>query len=238
MNKTTSVIATAVFLLACSARTAEAHRDDYLDETLVYLTLEHDEIEVEYWLDYGSLSESSENFFRHAFALEGGISDHWMADARATIETPDGGPTRFHSARLETRFRFKDEGVWPVDVAFSGEINWERGEDGSTSVGLEPRLILSKDFQERLNVTLNLSEEIPLGSKAPNFLVSFGSRFDWSDFIRVGSELKYNVDEHAGSVIPQLWFAFPHDITIKTGYSIGVDSNDEDFARIALEIEF
>ena len=161
-----------------------------------------------------------------------------MVDARATLRTPDDASTRFDSARLESRFRFGDEGVWPIDLAVSGEINLEREQDGSTTVGLEPRLVFSKDVGEKLNVTLNLSEEIPLESKAPDFLVAFGTRFNWTHFIRIGSELEYDVDDDLGSVVPQLWFAFPHDITLKTGYSIGFDRSDEDFARVALEVEF
>jgi len=227
-----------VITLACIAQSAQAHRDDYLDETLVYETVERSEVEAEYWFDYGSSSGSSDPFFRHNFALEAGVSDHWMVDARATIETPDDGSTRFDSARLESRFRFNDEGVWPLDIAISGEINVERDEDGSTTIGLDPRLVVSKDVGEKLNVTLNLSEEIPLESKSPDFIVAFGTRFNWTHLIRLGSELQYNTNEHAGSVVPQLWFALPHEITLKAGYSIGFDRNAEDFARIALEVEF
>lgn len=235
--RTWSLTAISITLL-CDARIAEAHRDDYLDETLVYLTLERSEVETEYWLDYGSSSESSGHFWRHNFAVEGGISDHWMADARATIETPDGAATKLDSARLESRYRFKDEGTLPVDIAISAEINWQREPDGSTTVGIEPRLVLSKDVGEKLNFTVNLSEEIPLGSQTPDFLIAFGTRFNWTQVIRVGSEFRYNFNEHIGAAVPQLWFAFPHDITLKAGYSIGFDRNDEDFARIAFEVEF
>lgn len=228
----------AAIMLTCGPPAADAHRDDYLDETLVYLTLEHAEFEAEYWLDYGSLSETSEHFFRHNLALERGISDHWMIDGRMTVKTPDVGSTRLDSARVESRFRFKEEGEWPIDVAISGELNWEHEEDGSTTLGLEPRLILSRDFNEKLNLTLNLSEEIPLDAENPAFLVALGTRFNWTQFARIGSELKYDFDKHAGSAIPQVWFAFPHDIIIKTGYSMGFDRNEEDFARIAVEVEF
>lgn len=217
---------------------ASAHRDDYINETLVYLTLERSELEAEYWFDLGRPSGDGGDFTRHNAALEWGKTDHWMVDGRATIVSKDGERTNFDSARLESRYRFFDEGALPVDIAASFEVNSERVSDGSTTVGVEPRLILSKDFGEKLNLTVNLSEEIPFNSESPVFLVAFGSRFNWTNFIRVGSEFQYNFDKHAGSVIPQLWLAFPRDVTVKIGYSIGVDQEPDDFVRAALEVEF
>ena len=166
------------------------------------------------------------------------MTDHWMADGRATVETATQERTRFDSARLESRYRFLDEGSLPVDIAVSGEVNWEREEDGSMTVGFEPRLILSKDVAQALNLTLNLSEEIPLGSDPPAFLAALGTRFNFSHLVRLGTEFQYDFHERAGSVIPQLWFAFPRHVTLKVGYSWGLRNNGEDFGRVALEIEF
>lgn len=215
---------------------ASAHRDDYIDETLVYLTLEQNELEAEYWFDRGWRPEDHNDFTRHNAAIEWGITDHWMVDGRVTAVS-DGG-TGFDSARLESRYRFFDEGVAPIDMAASFEVNSERGSDGATTFGIEPRVILSKDFGETLNFTANLSEEIPIDSGTPEFLVAFGTRYNWTELVRVGSEFQYNFDEHSGSVIPQLWLAFPRDVTVKFGYSIGIDKEPDDFARVALEVGF
>jgi len=220
-------------LILC-AREASAHRDDYLNETDVYLTLERGELETEYWLDRVWLPAAE--FNRHNAAVEWGITDHWMADARVTAIS-DGG-TNFDSARVESRYRFFDEGVRPVDVAVSLELNTEREPDGSRPVGIEPRLILSRDVGEKLNFTANLSEEIPLDSGTPAFLGAFGTRLNWNSLVRVGSEFQYNFAEHTGSVIPQLWLTFRQDVTIKIGYAVGIDREPEDFARVALEVEF
>lgn len=218
------------------AREVSAHRDDYLNETLVYLTLAQKELEVEYWFDRGWRSGDRYDFTRHNVAVEFGITDNWMVDGRVTaISDKD---THFESARLESRYKFFEEGAHPVDFAASFEVNSEREPDGSTIVGIEPRVILSRDFAERMNITANLSEEIPLESGVPAFLVAFGGRYNWSNFVRVGSEFQYNFDEHFGSVIPQLWLAFPRDATVKIGYSIGIDQEPNDFVRVALEVEF
>jgi len=229
------VVALAGLLLA-GTQTVSAHRDDFINETLVYLTLSQGELEAEYWFDDGSSSEPQGDFVRHNVAVERGVTGHWMVDGRVTAI--ERGTMAFDSARLESRYRFADEGTFPVDLAVSFEVNTEREPDGSRGVGVEPRLILSRDFGETLNLTGNLAEEVPVDGGPSAFLVAFGSRFNWTRLVRVGSEVQYNVDERSGAVIPQVWLAFPHEITLKAGYSIGLDRAPDDFARIALEVEF
>jgi len=229
-------LAMLILPLLLWTREASAHRDDYVNETLVYLTLERSELEAEYWFDRGWRPGVRNDFTRHNTAIEWGITDHWMVDGRFTAITNDA--THFDSARLESRYRFLDEGTLPVDIAVSFEVNSERESDGSTTVGIEPRVILSRDFGERLNLTANLAEEIPLDSGTPAFLLALGSRFNLTKLVRVGSEFQYNFDEHSGSAIPQLWFALPRDVTVKIGYSIGIDGQPDDFVRAALEVEF
>ena len=159
-----------LFLLLCASG-AFAHREDYIDETLVFVTLDRGEIEPEYWFDVGSVD--SDQFTRHHLALEYGITDHWMIDGRVTGLEEHG----FHldSSRLETRYRFFDEGTLPLDIALSGEINTHRDEQGHQIFGIEPRLILSKDFG-KLNLTVNLAEEIPFSRDHPSFEIRGGWR--------------------------------------------------------------
>ncbi len=214
---------------------ATAHRDDYINESLVYLTVERSEFEAEYWFDRGWRRWDRNGFTRHNAAIEWGITDHWMLDGRLTAISD--GKTNFDSARLESRYRFRDEGAFPVDIAVSFEVNSERESDGSTTVGIEPRVILSKDLGEQLNLTVNLSEEIPLDSGTPEFLLALAERINMTTLVRVGSEFQYNFEEHSGEAIPQLWLALPRDITIKIGYSIGINKEPDDFLRVALEVE-
>ena len=230
-------VMTVILLLGCRAETALAHREDFVDETLVYETLERGEFEPEYWFDEAHRSDPSRNFVRHNLAAEVGITEHWMIDTRATMQKEEGQALRFDSARLETRYRFFDESTLPMDIAVSGEVNVERDEQGADSFGIEPRLILSKDFQ-KLNLTLNLSEEVPFDSHTNIFNVSSGFRYDSTELFRFGSELKYDFADHEGALIPQLWFAFPHEITLKMGYSHGFDRSQENFFRVAFEKGF
>ena len=56
-------------LLVCFSRPGWAHREDYLDETLVFVTLDEGELEPEYWFDYGHRADQHANFMRHTVAL-------------------------------------------------------------------------------------------------------------------------------------------------------------------------
>jgi hypothetical protein len=224
-----------VALSLLSARMARAHREDYIDETLVFQTLEEHAVEPEYWFDYGTRPEG--DFNRHNVALEYGITDHLMIDGRATVDNPDNGNANFDSARLETRFRFTEEGDWPIDLALSAEVNTRRLENGHYQYGLEPRLVLSKDLG-RLNFTLNVAEELPVNRGAPSVELASGVRYNAANLLRFGSELKYDVHERGGAIIPQVTLAFPHEITFKVGYSKGFDQNRENFARFVIEVEF
>src|SRR5262249_6903638 len=135
----------AAILLMCCPRPGWAHREDYLDETLVFVTLDEGELEPEYWFDYGHRADEHANFVRHHVALEYGLTPRSMLHGRATRASTVGQETAFDSARLETRYRFGEEGEFPLDIALSGEVNTERTEKGRRDYGLEPRLIVSKD---------------------------------------------------------------------------------------------
>jgi hypothetical protein len=211
------------------------HGEDYIDETLVFVTLERGVVEPLYWFDIGR--DDSQHFMRHSLGLEYGITDHWMIDGRATGLDERGDGFHFDSSRLETRYRFFEEGTLPIDIAVSGEINSSRDEDGHQSVGIEPRLILSKDFG-KLNLTLNLSEEIPFSRHSPSLETRGGWEYKVTDFFHFGTELRYDTEEHAVAVIPQIWFTFPHDVTLKAGYSYDFGARHERFLRAALTVEF
>lgn len=232
------VAAAALLALLAFPSTAAAHRDDYLDESLVFVTLESGEVEAEYWFDYGQAEGGADaSFVRHNAALEYGITERTMIDGRATLRRDGGGATLFDSGRIEARHRFGEEGDRVVDVAVSAEVNAERDEAGEIVLGIEPRLILSKDFGS-LNVTLNLSEEIPLDHGQASLLVALGVREALSARLRLGGELHVDTGQSTGSLIPQVWFDLGHHAVLKLGYSFGFGDERDSFARLAFEVEF
>ncbi len=205
------------------------------------MTLEKQEIEPEYWLDFGRQEKKDSGkhvaFLRHNFALEYGITEHWMIDGRGSIKNARHEETLFDSGRFETRYRFFEEGTKPIDVAVSLEANTEKNEHGRQEPAIEPRLILSRDFK-RLNLTLNLPEEIFLKTGELTFAPAWGFRYNTTNILRFGCEMRYNTHSHEDSVIPQIWFALPHEITIKLGYSFGFNRNEESFGRVTFEVGF
>jgi len=227
----------ALVLLNAAGAPALAHRDDYLDETPVFQTLERHEKEPEYWFDYGRRDDTRQDMIWHNVALEYGVSEHFMIDGRLRLASPQGEETTFESGRFEARKRFGEEGDRRVDVAISGEVNAERNDLGETIYGVEPRLILSRDIV-RWNLTLNVAEEIPFHSEHAALLPSLGVRLNASRHLRVGAELKENLHTHEDSFVPQIWFDLPGEVTLKLGESMGINQSDERFVRLAVEVGF
>jgi len=117
-------------------------------------------------------------------------------------------------------------------------VNGVRVAPGDYEYGIEPRLILSKDFTEALNLTTNFPLEIPLQKGKASFAPAFGIRYNTSYRFRFGTELKYDTELRGGSVVPQVWFVLSEALTFKVGYSQNFAHNHERFIRVALEAEF
>ena len=135
------------------------------------------------------------------FVLEYGITDHWMIDGRATVLDERGDGFHFDSSRLETRYRFFDEGTLPVDIAALGEINSNRDENGHQIVGGEPRLILWKRglWQAQRNAKFRGG----VSFYPPRSIHKRGGcEYDVTDFFHFGSEIRYDTQEHSVAVIP------------------------------------
>jgi hypothetical protein len=83
-----------------------------------------------------------------------------------------------------------------------------------------------------------VAEELPVNRGAPSLGLASGVRYNATKLFSLGSELKYDVHERSGAVIPQVWLALPHEFTFKAGYSQSFDRNRENFMRVAIEVEF
>lgn len=210
---------------------AQAHRDDYIDETLVFQTLEHGEVELEYGVDYGDRPDPDDKFVRHTIAAEYGLTDQFMVNGKLLLES------EFESALVEFRYRFYGEGEKLVDIAISGEFHLETVENSSDDYEFEPRLILSKDLK-KFNFTINLPLNIPLKTAPVSFIPAGGLRYGFEENIKIGAEIKYNTHKKEGSLIPQIWFELPEETLLKLGYSQAFDKNTESFLRVFIEKEF
>jgi len=231
-------LATVLILLLVPS-VAYGHRDDYLDETFVYVTLGGHEVEIEGWAEARRDTDHRTAGW-YTGALEYGLSSHWMVDAAAQA-LHRGEGFQFGRLRLETRTRFAEEGAWPVDVAASME--WEHETRASTGTepedALTPRIVLSRDVSRDLNTTLNLDVPIELsGEREITFAYALGVRYPAETAVRVGTEIKGHPSAHTATLFPQIWFALPRQLTLKFGTGIGLTSRtDRWVARVVAEIE-
>jgi hypothetical protein len=175
----------------CFPELSFATREDFLKETLGYRTLRFGELEPEYWLDIWVGPLGRERHFGHSLAFEYGFTERCMMDARATLRSGDTRALIFESGRVELRYRLPQDKSLLADIALSAELNTERTDQGEYEVGIEPRIIFSREVG-KLEAPLNLAVEIGLESESPEFNPSFGVRYALLSVIQWGLEARYN----------------------------------------------
>lgn len=227
-----------VLLLSVPTSGVFAHRDDYINETFVFQTLQAKEFEPELWLESANGTASESSFRAIAGAFEYGITNRWMVDGFARWLDPGDGDSSFQRFRAETRVRFGEEGDRPVDLAASFETEYEKEEEsgragsrGTSTWGwtMTPRLVLSRDLGSEFNVTLNLDLGRQFGSGVrdrwvPGYAVA--ARYPREAFLRYGFEFRQDFAEKRTTLlVPQAWFSFSHDATLKLG--AGIDPSGE-----------
>jgi hypothetical protein len=233
----------ALFALSLSFFTASrawAHRDDYIDETFVYQTLGAGERELEGWAEIHAGSDRRPRGW-YTGAFEYGLTKRWTVDG-AVQWVHDATGLGLGRVRSETRYRFAEEGRGPLDLAVSLEYEAEtaRATQGETEHVLTPRLVLSRDLAPAFNTTLNLDLPVSLSHDGDvQFRYAVGARYPAEGFVRAGVEFKQGPAERSAILFPQLWFAFPGEVTFKAGTGLGLGSSDDPFiGRVVLETEF
>jgi hypothetical protein len=217
----------------------EAHRDDYIDETFVYSTLQKGEFELELWGEARrDRARNTEGWYTAAF--ESGITSRWTLDGalqwvhqRASLD--------FGRLRCETRYRFANEGSWPLDLAVSSEYEVETKTvtGGGIERTLTPRLVVSKDLTPKFNTTTNFDFPISLSDGVISFAYAMGVRYPAEALVRIGTELKGQPSAETATLFPQVWLALPKEMTAKVGTGIGLtDKSDRLIVRGVFEIEF
>ncbi len=237
-TKTYVRIAAVCFFISLLPVVSLAHKDDYLNETFVYRTLDRRELEVEYWIDYHDVSLPEAGHYQHTLSAEYGFTSVWMADFALNY-----GDVRLSNSfelarwRLETRRRFGEEGSRIPDIALSMELEGERGAT-EWEYQITPRVVLSHDFSEKLNSTLNLFVGIGVGHDAivvPGY--NLGIRYPADGALRVGAEIVQAYDHKVSSLlIPQIRILPWQEGVLKIGYAESYGSPERYFLRAAFEV--
>jgi hypothetical protein len=227
-------IAIAALLLFAFPTAALAHRDDYLNETLVYRTVDRGVTEFENWFDLNHPPGESA-FFRDNFDIEHGVTDRFTLSALVALDTSRHG-FNYDGTRLEARYRFGEENPSGISVAATVEFEDDQLEQ---SDHLAPRVVLNRDFQD-FNITLNLFSQLELhGHEGDAFGYAIGVRYGQEQRLRGGVEIQETVGKQClGQVIPQLWVRLPHGFDLKIGYAQRLTSGTDNFFRVIVETEF
>ena len=214
-----------------------AHKDDYLNETFVYRTVDRGELELEYWFDYHQLIPSQAGHYQHTFSVEYGLTDSWMVDF--ALNYGDLGLARDNELsrwRVETRRRLGEEGQRTPDVAFSLELEGEK-DKSEWEEQITPRIVLSHDFGAKFNTTLNLQCSFGVAADVtaiPGY--NLGLRYPADGMLRVGAEIIQTFDHRVGSLlIPQIWILPWPEGVFKFGYAKAYGSEERYYLRVAFE---
>lgn len=213
-----------------------AHKDDYLGDTFVFVTLSRRELELEYWIDLRDDPRGG----LHTLGAEYGLTDHLMADLSGRWFQRSGGPFTFEQGFLELRYRFGEEGERFLDPAASIEYEIRRSTaDGATHRLLEPRIVLSRDLHG-WNVTVNFFYSYVIDAPHRSaFEAAAGVRSPQLGRWSAGVEFRREkaIDEEA-LVIPQVWYRLSPEAYLKAGAGKNFAGEKDTFARVAIEIEF
>jgi hypothetical protein len=212
-----------------------AHKDDYLGDTFVFVTLDARELEHDYWLD----AQDGPRGLLHTVGVEYGLTGHMMADVSVRWLQRSGGPLAFSQGFLELRHRFGEEGRHVVDPAVSLEYEIRRDSEGRRRRLLEPRVVLSRDFAG-WNATVNLFYVIVIGARSRSaFEGAAGIRSPAFGPWSAGVEFRREVAlENESVVIPQVWYRISPEAYLKAGGGKNFAGEKNAFFRVAFEVEF
>lgn len=153
--------------------------------------------EIEVWSDFetASLSNPSQTtLLEEQVEIEYGLTNHWDVSLYGVVQqTPPispgvPAPLTFDRFQLETRYRFAEKGLWPIDTEVYAEV--ERPIDLSRPFELETKLILAKDFHKFFVQANLIDAENLIGGTAFGYDLglNLGFGYEIRPWLRVGVE--------------------------------------------------
>ena len=237
--------------LAIGAGVAEAHGRDYL-VTQPYYTAKRGEFEVEVWTDFKmpKLDDAGTYNFKQQYEVEYGVTNHFQVAAYEIVKWDRTDDFEVDAYKIETKYRFAEEGQWPVDVALYGEYENPNGRADTEPQELEGKLILSRDFGP-LNLTGNmiLQKRLQSGHHV-ELSYALGASYPIAPTARVGLELTETLGDvqeefgfrradHELYLVPGVYVNLTKDLRLLAGVAVGLTRGSDDVQfRSILEWEF
>lgn len=197
-----------------------------------YMTDDRDDPTLDHWeftpgLSYGITDRLMADVHTHFASFESG---HVVEERRAEFE-PNGPSPFMEAVALVLQYRLTQGG--PVDLAIAGtwEIPFDRAEEllGSEDHVYAGTLIVSRSFGAHGNVCANFTYEVEgdadewgwaLGVKNPISVDPHG--------IAAGIEVLGDFDGNRWSVLPGVYAPIAEAVTLKTGFEVGQEQDDEE----------
>jgi hypothetical protein len=159
-KQTTTMVAVLVVATIAGAGEARADRRAFT-HTYEYMTQPKGNLELELYNTQSSATYDTDSptEIEQQVEVEYGITDHWDI---ALYQVFEGGEAAgasslgYHETKIESRYRLAERGEWPVDVLLFLEVFKPFG---IRAVGVEPKLVLARDFGP-ITVAANLMLEL------------------------------------------------------------------------------
>ncbi len=201
-----------------------------------YQTQPQGNLEFELWNEFATPRSSfADSLITHKLELENGLTDRW--DVALYHVFLQGGPQaaaepfHFDSWRLETRYRFLDRGVLPVDLMLYFEV--ERPASLGEPCEIGQKIILEKSFGPLAFVS-NLVAEQKLGT-GDNWKyeleIDLGARYEIAPWLRLAGEV-WGIREKEGTRGAKTTFYAGPSVSVATNkfwlqVGAGIGLNDD-----------
>jgi hypothetical protein len=182
-----------------------------------YMTLPAGGFELEHYLD-AAFSEADDPgttevedalrpSWKHQVEAEYAITDHWDFGLYQVFAQKPYESLRYQGTKLRSRYRFVEQGQWPVDVSLYGEVKYYGDE-----VGFEQIAILSRMFGPvELVVNAKFEQGIDLASDEVEYEIipSFGAGYHVTEWFAAALEYQGKLTIEDGETEPMRHFVGP-----------------------------
>ena len=229
---------------------ASAHLRDYLVNQ-PYYTTKQGEFEVEVWTDFNLPEADNDDTYsvRQQYEFEYGLTNRWQLAYYEVFKWDRRDDFERDMFKVETKYRFLEAGVLPLDIALYGEYKNPNGRRDRRSDEVEGKLILSRDVGA-WNVITNLIAEKAINTHSDwEFAYTLGASYGVTPRVRLGLELKETLGDsdafgirrkdHKLQLIPGVYANLTPHLRILFGPAFGLTRASDDLQlRSIIEWEF
>jgi len=183
-----------------------------------YMTLPAGGFELEHYLDAAfsgtddpgttdKVEDALRPSWKHQVEAEYAITDRWDFGLYQVFSQKPHASLTYEGTKLRSRYRFVDQGTWPVDLSLYGEVKYYGDE-----VGFEQIVILSRVFGPvELVVNAKFEQGLDLDSDEVEYEIipSFGAGYHVTEWFAAALEYQGKLAIEEGETGDMLHFVGP-----------------------------